>query len=127
VVIEGWLAPLTEARFVRMGDLSCDDYMIREVTSLAEFDEQSGRPLYKDLLTGIVFTMPNGIDCDGTDYIVQEIVRQNFYEQNPTEMKKRVEHEMDLIAMMKSMGRPFKRSERQLQLRKPGEDLRSTS
>ena len=112
MVIEGWLAPLTEARFVRIGDLSCDDYMIDKVTSLAEFDEQSGRPLYKDLLTGIVFTMPNGIDCDGTDYIVQEIVRRKFYEQNPTEMTKRVEHEMDLIAMMKSMGRPFKRSER---------------
>ena len=45
MVIEEWLAPLAKARFVRMGDLSCGDYMIDKATSLAEFDEQSGRPL----------------------------------------------------------------------------------
>ena len=112
VVIEGWLAPLTEARFVRMGDLSCDDYMIDKVTSLAEFDEQSGRPLYKDQLSGIIFTQPSGINGDDQDYLVQEIIRQTYYKQNPTEMTKRLQHEEDLVAWKRSMGRPFKRSGR---------------
>ena len=51
VVIEGWLAPLTEARFVRMGDLSCDDFMMDKITSLSEFDEQSGRCIDTDICT----------------------------------------------------------------------------
>ena len=57
MAVEGWLAPLTKTRFVRMGGLSCIDYLIHDVT----IHEQSGRPLYKDQLSGIIFTQPSGI------------------------------------------------------------------